>query len=187
MKTDLTILLDMDGVLADFVGGICRLRGEEVRWPDHNRLPEFFGYGSSTEMWSYIDTEGDTFWRQLEILPWARQLVDVCQQHGRVMICTSPSANPACAAGKMQWLQNFFSDRFFREFVITPRKWVCAGPRTVLIDDHPRHCQEFQQAGGHAFLWPMPWNADERETGMTQEQVFYELGQMLRQLLGESE
>jgi hypothetical protein len=29
----------------------------------------------------------------------------------------------------------------------------------VLIDDNTKNCQTFQEFGGHALLFPAPWNA----------------------------
>ena len=165
-KGERVILLDMDGVLTNFVKAVAGYASQN-RDSDHFHNPppdwgveKHFGWETQSDMWDTLHAQGAAFWSNLEPLPWARMLFNTLHDTTscRVVICTSPSVDPSAAGGKVQWLQDFFCNRFFRDFMITPRKAAAAGPLTFLIDDSMRHVQQFRARGGGACLWPMPWN-----------------------------
>lgn len=150
----LTILLDLDGVLTDFAAGVCRLVGRDApSAADIGRsVPECAGLNPGA-MWQKIDQAGAKFWRELAPTPWADELVALCRDHGDIVIATSPSQDPGAAAGKVAWMQRRFGRRW-RDFVITPRKDLLAGPQRLLLDDTAKHVDAFVAAGGQALLMP---------------------------------
>lgn len=158
------IFLDMDGVLCDFVGGVCRLfevdqHALEQAWGDAYDICVPLGV-TPDELWSRIDAAGPTFWSNLEPYPWAKDLWFQCNIVGRTTILTSPSWHPSSLEGKLQWLNSHLADgqNPFRRYLFGPEKEMCAAPRHLLIDDRPEMCQRFRDAGGEAFLFPRPWN-----------------------------
>ena len=154
------LLLDMDGVLVDFVGAALRLHGrDEVldNWPDGVwDMSEVLGI-SGREFWHPINQAGAEFWASLEPYTWCDELVALADETGGWCILTSPSSDPSCAAGKITWLQRRFGGGF-RGFLIGPPKWVCARPDQVLVDDNDTNVDHFRARGGQAILFPRPWN-----------------------------
>lgn len=155
------ILLDMDGVVSDAHHAFCHAIGcPELleRWP----AGEFQVYKvagiSEVEMWKMVDEVGVELWSKMRPLPWAKKLYEGLCDIGNVVFTTSPSYDPQCAAGKLQWLQDFTGKHDFRDFIITPRKDLLAAPHRTLIDDYPSNCKKFEAAGGRAIQFPAKWS-----------------------------
>lgn len=157
--TQLHIFLDVDGVLADWTAGVCRLARkdpEEVyaNWQPGEAIHDQLGITKS-QMWRAIETSGERFWANLDPLPWARDLWALCNEYAPTTILTSPSLDPACLAGKLRWLNYHLGDgKAFRDYLIGPNKYVVAGPGKLLIDDHARNCDKFVEAGGASIVFP---------------------------------
>jgi 5'(3')-deoxyribonucleotidase len=151
--------VDLDGVLFDWVGSAAKILNVDLTNPvtrdffknNTNAMDLHVGKG---RMWKGIDAHGEDFWANLELFPWAVNLWKYCVNYfgkDNLYICTAPSDNPACAAGKVRAIKKHFNTK---HFVITPRKAACASPRSFLIDDTEKQIQRFTDAGGTAFLWP---------------------------------
>lgn len=161
-----TILLDMDGVLADFVQMACAANGRmdiTCLWPDGKTgLHDALGL-SMTSFWEGIDACGEGFWSQMGIYPWALELWRHCNDVAdEVHILTSPSQNPQSLSGKLRWMNTHFGPNF-RNFLVGPQKHLCAKPNTLLIDDRSSNCRKFREHGGRAILFPQPWNENAGE------------------------
>lgn len=155
------ILVDMDGVLADFVGGVRDLFGFNEPWPiGAYDVPTAFGI-TPQEMWEAIDNEFD-FWLNLEPLPWLDELLRMLEGCDW-WISTSPSLDPLCAAQKIEWVYRFIGPNF-RRYMIGPDKFLMANDETVLIDDSDSNYDKFTDAGGFAVLFPQPWNMNHHLT-----------------------
>ena len=156
----------MDGVLVDFVSAAMDVHGETYvpsEWPagvwdvvkvlnarDHISL-------TTRQFWKNID-ETYGFWRKLRPLSTANELLNVVAATNLPWsISTSPSRHPNSSSGKVEWLQQFFGDGF-RDYMLGPNKHLLANPETVLIDDGTHNVNAFREAGGHAILFPQPWN-----------------------------
>lgn len=159
-----TVLVDMDGVITNFIDAALRAHGKRPerileRWPRgvfgaHKVL----GIDIAA-FWVPINQQGEAFWRVLEPFPWTAALIDWVEAvPSQWAICTSPSRDPACPRGKMEWLYRHIRPAF-REVALTPRKHLLARPDVLLIDDTERMCDRFEAAGGHAVLFPQYWNA----------------------------
>lgn len=169
------ILLDMDGVLADFVGGALKAHGIErfnsLHWPPQWDMATELGI-SDDEFWAPIHDGGAEFWRQLEPLPWAQELWDGCAALGSITISTSPSRDYESRKGKLDWLAQHFDANvgcyFGRD------KWLMAR-HGILIDDSDANVQRFCEKGGQAVLFPRPWNALAFLARNPLEHVFHQL------------
>lgn len=150
------ILIDLDGVLTDFVAGataVHRALGTEID-------PTEYSLGLDDDaFWEPINAAEYAFWRDLPTLPWMDQLVFLASLYGEWSICTKPSNEPFCAAGKIMWLKKHFGSEFKR-YTLAKHKYHLAKPGYVLIDDHDGNCARFNEHGGHAILFPQPWNAN---------------------------
>lgn len=158
------VYVDLDGVLADFFGGVCGLFGKMVEPPDHFQgLASAFGVPEN-ELWDKIDRAGSRFWSELEPFPWNEELLGIAQNIAEegVYIATSPSWEGSSAAGKMAWMTEQFAvpGEPFRDFMIGMHKHLLAHPHAMLIDDSPTNLEAWMDAGGVAILWPQPWNTD---------------------------
>jgi hypothetical protein len=154
--------LDMDGVLTDFVGGCCKLLGKDM--PDCRGSWEFFKLWGLTEkaFWQKIDREGESFWADLEWLPDGMEILRLVERNfGKENVCllTSPSWHPSSHAGKRIWIDRQLSD--YRErYIITPCKYLVAGPGKFLLDDSDRNLQSWcHLTGASGLLVPRPWNS----------------------------
>ncbi len=173
-----TILIDMDEVLVDFIGGAAKALGlsrEAVmnerkvnEWSITRALrvlldePEF----NDDKMWDVINGVGVGFWEELEPLPWIHDVLEVVQSHTADWhIATAPSRCDTSYTGKVRWLKNYFGPTFDR-FVITPHKNLYARPSSILIDDRARNidrfidvdCQRPLSARGFGVVFPTKGN-----------------------------
>lgn len=146
------ILLDMDGVLADWCGAVCELFGFDLAdWPRGEYRVEL-ALGISTEkLWRRLDETGDFWWR-LRPYPWAAEMVATLKP---AAVLSKPSKNPACWSGKAEWMRRHFPDV---PLILCCDKALLAQPGRLLIDDYPRNCEAWRAAGGSVLLFPRPWN-----------------------------
>lgn len=158
------ILLDCDGVLADFISPvIARLNaytGKNITLKEYAAagnwmVEQVFGI-TFEEFWREAE-RGDNLWCDLKPYPWSDKVLDICDRHGRVTICTSPSLNPICAAQKVEWIQEHLG-RNVTHVMLGSRKDLMARPGNVLIDDYPSNIDKFVAAGGQGILVPSDWN-----------------------------
>lgn len=158
------IFLDVDGVLANWEGAVCRLFDTDPQILKDDRGDEYdicSVLGCSTnELWRRVDQAGEDFWANLEPFPWTLALWECCESIAPTTILTSPSYHPSSLGGKLRWLnQHLAGGNNFREFLIGPAKVACSRQYTVLIDDRDVNCVDFKKYGGAAIMFPRPWNS----------------------------
>lgn len=150
------ILLDMDGVVADFVGAIIKSHKLDIQhddWTDWNYHREV-GL-TDDEFWE--PTYGSDWWFiDVEAYSWATGLFTALREIGTVVFCSTPNDAINCAADKARWLNHYLGNH--QEMVFTKHKHLLAKPNVVLIDDKDSNIHDFQKAGGHGVLFPQPWN-----------------------------
>lgn len=170
------ILLDLDCVLADFVGAAAKLWGFTFTdlkpfWPagEYGIVPPLSrrialeaGRGwslSESAFWATI--EGcPGFWTDIPKLPWADELLDLVRSAtDDWWIVTAPSRCPRCIPEKREWVNNLLGvkpgDWLGRHFVPTSHKELMAKPEVLLIDDHEDNCRKFAHEGGYPILFPV--------------------------------
>lgn len=153
------ILLDCDGVLADFWEGAYKAhnRPYNVDEVKHWDFWETWGI-TAEEFWEPL--RGEAFWDGLPKYPWSDKLYDELCELGRVVIVTSPSNCPYASTGKTKWLQRNFGVRP-KDIFIGGNKDLMARPSNLLIDDYPVNIEKFKAEGGHTILFPQPWNGND--------------------------
>jgi 5'(3')-deoxyribonucleotidase len=155
------ILLDMDGVLVDFLNTLKEIFPEvDPEWPPKEwDVHKLFGV-SENDMWDRVHALGDSFWADMPTYDWMEQLLDmVSELSDEWYISTSPSNHPSCVSGKLRWLQDAFGERFGNYF-LGRNKFVLANSKAILIDDNDDNVNDFREAGGKAILFPQPWNSN---------------------------
>jgi 5'(3')-deoxyribonucleotidase len=165
----MNVLLDMDGVLVDFIGGFfhdhIRRRGQ-AGWTPMKNPDKGKWFDITPEQW---DRLGYEFWKDL---PWTKlgsQILDLAEQifdRDGIYLCTSPCKTDGCLEGKRAWIEKNLDPHYHRRFIMTPQKHVLAHPGNLLIDDHDDNVRKFRAAGGYAHLVPEHLNSrcDEKLT-----------------------
>ncbi len=167
----MVLLVDMDEVFSDFVGGACKVHGVDPEfvkryrvtfktWEIVTAIESYKNRGSDNKVvftqkdfWAKILVYEYMFWKTLNPLPWAYELrayldgLD-CEWY----LVSSPFNSEDCHRGKIQWIHRFFGKRFDR-FILTPYKHLLAKEGAVLIDDSPINCEKFQNNGGLSYLY----------------------------------
>jgi 5'(3')-deoxyribonucleotidase len=159
----LTILLDMDEVLTDFVGAALREHGWTRRQLEKVWTPGTWSIVEPMEMtqeqfWKPIRAAGTDFWAHMGQTVWSDLMLDLVNKLGPWLIVTSPSVCAAAGTGKISWLQNKFGADFAR-YIITPCKTALARPDYILIDDREETVQAFTKAGGRGIVFPSRHNS----------------------------
>lgn len=161
MKVKPIIYLDMDGVLFDFVtafGNVLDIPDIEKRLaPGVRSIAPQIGM-TEDEMWEKISHHGHHFWQEMPTYTWFHELVDLVEKNSSEWyILSSPARSSDSLKGKLESLKQMFGERF-RRYILTPNKRLLAGQNRILIDDYERHCEEFENNGGKAILFPRQWN-----------------------------
>ena len=148
------VYLDMDGVLADFFGGVEFLYGVE-HWK------ELTNDKTKDLKKQVIDRiTGTDFFAVLPKFPTADALIDMVKKFtgGNFSINTSPlrGDHENSAKYKKVWIANNIEQP--DEIVVTGRKETYAknkgtGTPNILIDDRPVNIQRWQAAGGYGILY----------------------------------
>jgi len=159
----MTCFLDLDGVLADYYGGICRVFGLDP-WPFKCRLGDwnfFTGKPLNQTNETVAPLMDRDFYANLDLLPDAKKIVERAEwaYRGDVYFLTSPWDTPGCFDGKLAWVKKHFPKYAKRMLVGSPKE-ACSHPGAILFDDSPANCQSFRESkfGGESFLVPRPWN-----------------------------
>lgn len=155
------IFLDMDGVVADFVKAACAAHGRTT--DDVSHWDFFTKWGiNEDQFWEPVNAGGREFWANLEPFPWFDELVGMVKSADPdFFILTKPSRQASCLAGKLDWIHRHFGKRF-RNYIFTPNKSPLAAPGRLLIDDSDENVDGFLRHGGAAYLFPQPWNRNDR-------------------------
>lgn len=151
------ILLDVDGVIADFVGAICY----EL---DNRYVPEDFKEPSMLEAMSPWDQNRFEQLSRMEglcesIEPYddAKSFVEELHELGEVYAVTKPWKARTWAWERMNWLEDRFGIQRDR-IIFTGQKHLVRGD--VLIEDNAENLNSWHlhTDGGIALLLDRPWN-----------------------------
>lgn len=148
------ILLDMDGVIVDLVGGFKEIFGEPERedtWDVHG----WWNIGHDT-FWR--KTENERFWSNLKGYDGWHNFLNGLMMIDDVILCSSPRDCPYSFSGKFKWIQKNLGEDF-KDYIFTPQKQIFASiPNIILIDDYDENVDKFRESGGRAILVPRPYN-----------------------------
>jgi len=136
------LLIDMDGVVADFDEGhqrMCRERGLPAHLECNDR-----------EVWDVLDVVGEE-WRNTVMELWhspgffagllpipeaVETLHEWLRKGHKVFLCTAPLMNSeTCAQEKISWVRQHVGPEFVRRTIITSDKTLVNGD--ILLDDKP--------------------------------------------------
>lgn len=171
-------LLDMDGVLAQFVEGAAKAHNRPDPF-DNN--PEALGVFdiekiwkiTPEEFWAPINSRGQSFWEDLDKTPEADEIVNIVTCTfglSNVAILTAPSRDTSCYIGKFKWLDRHFP-QFEGRVIFGSAKEFLAAPEHYLFDDRDKNVEAFDRAGGQGILVPRLWNKGHRRADRVIETI----------------
>ncbi len=157
---NITVYLDLDGVLVNWLQATLTLLDldysdtdlQQKIKNDYNYLDELVGIPNLKKT---LNLAGSEFWKNLDFLPWGRNLVKAISAKYPTCFLTSPGLFAEAAKGKMQWQQKHFPD--IPIIICRHKNWV-AGPNKYLIDDDEGQTTRFALEGGRSWLWPQQFN-----------------------------
>lgn len=172
------LLLDLDGVLVDFVRGACRLHNQKSPYLDGYEGFYFNRHWnmSDPDLYTGMDRR---FWQELDWTADGRSIFNLVDSHfgpENTCILTTPCPIDGCYDGKLDWIKMHLPKAYHRRYLIGTRKEFCAGDDRVLIDDRDENIDEFVAAGGHGLLIPRPWNRGRKLQTTPLSFLIYELG-----------
>lgn len=158
------IFVDLDGVVANW-----EKRAIEVLGMDFESTKNILKTGVDLEdicevhPWEILDKKHNEFWNELELFPWAYQMIEKLCEFGEVSFLSSggniyrrPEGVGNAGLGKTMWVSDKFKN-YQIPLILTKHKYFCAGPNSILIDDTAKKIDEFTRYGGHGFLFPHPY------------------------------
>ncbi|WP_260482217.1 5' nucleotidase, NT5C type [Sphingomicrobium flavum] len=135
------LFLDVDGVLADFDGGVRDLLG---MGPDEYEARH--GRGS---FWKHL-ARADGFYANLDLLPGAMAMVDAVRHLQPTLLTGLPMGDWA-APQKRRWADRHFPD--LKIITCMARdKWKYAAPGDVLVDDMVKARAPWKERASGVFI-----------------------------------
>ena len=187
---DKTIVLDVDGVLANFSKAAffaCRPKASPKAYRKYLEtypggvwdFAETVGL-STQEFWRCIDKtcarESFNFWVGVPAYPQAKSFFNSLRALAPVILCTAASEGLGFWSGRAEWLRDVLGVAGARVPLIIMRnasKGLIAADNAVLVDDNDKNVNEFIAAGGKAELFPRRWNSSHLVAQMLGEKSVY--------------
>lgn len=160
-----TILVDMDGVLANFEKGF--LEEWTKKFPNHPHIPIekrrtfYLSEDYPRELEKEIDSifSAPGFFQNLSTIRGGKEALIKMESLGHeVLICTNPiSKYENCVLEKYHWVSKNMGYEWTKKMIITKDKTLVHGD--FLIDDKPQHLGLKKPAWQH-ILYEAPYNKD---------------------------
>jgi 5'(3')-deoxyribonucleotidase len=162
-----TLLLDMDGPLADFDRHFwdrCTAEGFtfDVDGPEHQRHRYFTDHipnrRERAQARALVDAPG--WFADLPVTVGAQEGVEELLSYFDVWVCTKPlEANPTCLNDKHAWLVRHFPALAGRMITAADKSMILG---EILLDDAPKP-EWFDRAWWFPVIFPAPFNRDQYE------------------------
>ena len=168
------ILLDIDDVCNRFTMTALHYVGCRIDPMQYDSFPVECQYdivGAANKLLGYERFSVSDFWEHIPRKFWANTppseefplLLGWCESLvGQENLCllTSPTIDPDCLAGKLEWIHRFAPRWLHRQYQVGPCKQFCAMHEALLIDDADKNVNKFREWGGNTLLVPRPWNSN---------------------------
>lgn len=151
------VLLDMDGVLVDFMTPALELHGVDNLYDD----PKHKGNWNTHEilgmtMEEFLAPMTVDFWSNLD---WTHDGRSILKQLEKREICLLSNAiTPTAMEGKLKWIEKHLPE-YKNKYLFGPTKYLAGSHKRILIDDSDRNIKEYKAKGFPAILVPRPWNS----------------------------
>ena len=157
MSNKKTVLLDVDGVLADFAGELLRWAGPQFTrdQPTEWDLTKALGIEARQTLFDEYASEPG-FCESLPLIDGAQEFVESLRRVAHIVIVTSPySAARLWTFERLRWLDKHFGISK-HDVIFAKRKYLVRGD--IMIDDAPHNIDQFVFVGGRGILVSQPWN-----------------------------
>lgn len=158
-----SILLDVDGVVADFVAGVESIIGRKFTQEEKRKwdVLQFLKPEEREEV--YAELAQPDFWRNLPVVDGALEGVRYLDRLGYdITWVTAPWAScESWESARRDWLdEKFAMSAKGHHYIPTASKEKVVGD--ILIDDKPQNIREWKEANPDkkAFLFDTPFNQD---------------------------
>lgn len=172
----ITILVDMDGVLADLEATFWPLFADANPTAPVQRdrssfyIEDQIGYEWEPEVERVMRTEG--FFESLVPVENAVEGFDKLRAEHDVWICTAPVTSPYCMAEKWRWIERYFGVEQTSKMIIAKDKTMIRGD--FLIDDRPEVTGNVEPSWVQIY-YDQPYNRSTVDTGrLTWDQILSE-------------
>ena len=169
------ILVDMDGVIADYDGEFLKRWRE--RYPNRYYVPfkernTFYIIDSYPEELKPLAVEillEPTFFRDMMPMDGAKEALFEMEQMGHeVFICSSPlSTYKNCVLEKYEWVEKVLGPDWVRRIILTKDKTLVKGD--YLIDDKPDISGVENSPNWEHILYDRPYNRNVKKRRLTWE------------------
>ena len=157
-----TIYCDMDGVLADFVGGL-KMMESDLQKAGYDSVQDWLDSPLSNDKWKPV-VKNKKFWSTLPLMPQALKLWNYLRPYNPHILSAYSKHDPNCQPGKRAWLRkNLRMTDTPRIHLVRRREKQNYAKGNLLIDDLPKNIAEWKAAGGTGIL--------HKSTGQTLSQL----------------
>jgi 5'-nucleotidase len=160
------ILVDMDGVIADFEGGVFdrfkELYPDKPAIPLEERTTFYVKDQYSAELRPLIESIylAPNFYRNLKPIRGSLEALMHLSEKNDLFICTSPLSNYAnCVGEKYDWVMNWMGKDWVKRIILCKDKTLVRGD--LLIDDNPKPEGTLSPTWEHR-LYTQPYNSSVR-------------------------
>ena len=173
-----TVYLDLDGVITDFVKGVCMTFHRPNPYPTLTQDYTFWNAWPEISTKTVNDVCDMGFWHTLN---WTSDGCDILRtilnhfKPEQIYLLTTPMPNPGSYTGKALWVQSHLPEYSKRLIVTSAPKSLFAKPDTLLIDDKDGNVEEFAEAEGYGILVNRLWNKGNERADHTVEDLEIDL------------
>jgi 5'(3')-deoxyribonucleotidase len=95
------------------------------------------------DFWAHFAFE--EFWANLKWTPEGQGLLKYTEEmvgQENIGLLTTPMDIAGCIEGKRQWIKKNLPE-YSKQLIVTPAKYLLAGPKKILVDDHDPNITKF--------------------------------------------
>lgn len=130
------LLLDMDGVVADFMGYVYSVVEQETGSKLCHADTVDYWFADTSHRGLILDIiHREGTYSHLDVITGAVRAVNRLREQYDVVVCTQPSKSPFCEDEKREWLARHFDNDFAEEAIVTREKHLVPGK--AIIEDNP--------------------------------------------------
>jgi len=157
------ILLDMDGPLVNFTDAYLELVNSKLKFDDITEWDIWKLTGQTEEQFHIIlSNAGENYWSNMKPDKDGIELYKALKAKDDITILTAVF-NSDAAIGKIKWIDKWLPREPITPICFDTEKWKYVSPDSILIDDKADNVRSFIKAGGQGFLYPRPWNFNDRD------------------------
>lgn len=159
------LILDVDGVCADFTGALIAAVGSDLTPEDVVKWDVIGMFTPEQRELAYGYLNEPDFWRNLPLIDHAQEGVKFMETTHQILWVTSPwKSCEGWEAARRDWLNEHFKmEEKNQVYIPTSSKEKVKAE--IMIDDKPENLQSWHREdnGGQAYIFDAPYNRDFHE------------------------